>query len=150
MMRTRRALLTVLAAGLGACSTSPSGPITASGTYVLRTVAGAALPAPVATAQWGGRYLADTLRFEPRSFALFAGPTVERSGLRETPAGELQPRSEHVAYSRAGRTLTFLYYCPPDADCAPGEFLRGTLAGDRLEIELPAPYLSPLRYELLH
>lgn len=130
------------------CTTEPVGPEIASGTYVLRTVAGAELPAAVFTQPFGGRYLTDTLRFEPRSLALFAGPTLERSTVVQV--GDETPimTTDFVGYERVGNILKFTHPCPPEADCALG-FIQGTLTGDELEITLPSPYRSPLGYRLI-
>lgn len=144
-MRTRRIAPLVAAGILVACSESPTAP-TGAGTYVLRAVAGATLPTPILSSGFGGRYVADTLRFEPRVLALFAGPTVERNTLVENPGGGLHPQVEYISYERQGAIFQFSYACPPYADCAIG-FIRGTLDGDHLEISLQGSFRSPLLYE---
>lgn len=144
--RPWRALLFLLCAPLASgCTTEPAGPALGSGTYVLRTVAGAELPAAVFTQPFGGRYLSDTLRFEPRSLALFAGPTLERSTVVQVGDEAPATTTEFLFYERVGDILTFNHPCPHEADCAIG-FIQGTLTGDELEITLPSPYRSPLGY----
>jgi hypothetical protein len=147
--RPWRALLFLLCVPLASgCTTEPSGPELGSGTWVLRTVAGAELPAPVFAQPFGGRYLSDTLRFEPRSLALFAGPTLERSTVVQVGDQTPTMTTDFLGYERVGDILNFTRPCPPEADCALG-FLQGTLTGDELEITLPAPYRSPLGYRLV-
>jgi len=143
------ALLLLLGAPLGSgCTTEPAGPELGNGTYVLRAVAGEQLPAAVFTHPFGGRYISDTLRFEPRQLALFAGPTLERTTVVQVEDRTPMVTTEFLAYERDGDVLTFSLPCPPEADCAIG-FTRGTLSGDQLEITLPFPYRSPLLYELI-
>jgi hypothetical protein len=136
----------VLAAG---CNGSTTAPEVGEGTFVLRTVAGEPLPTRVRVAQFGGEYLADTLRFTPLSLALFAEPTAERSIVERLPAGDTATRIEFVAYERTGDTFDFSYPCGPGTlDCMVG-LGSGTLSGDQLEIVAhPNSGLrSPLVYE---
>lgn len=143
------ALLLLLCAPLASgCTTEPAGPELGSGTWVLRTVAGAELPAAVFTQPFGHRYLSDTLRFEPRSLALFAGPTLERTTVVQVNDQAPMMTTEFLVYEREGDVFSFHQPCPPEADCAIG-FIRGTLTGEELEITLPAPYRSPLGYRLV-
>jgi hypothetical protein len=146
-----RIRLTLLALGLiaGGCSGSITASELAEGTFVLRTVAGEPLPTDVRVDQFGGEYLADTLRFTPLSLALFAEPTAERSIVERQPAGATVQRVEFVAYDREGDRFQFSYPCGPDtADCMVG-FASGTLSGNLLEvIAHPNSGLrSPLVYE---
>jgi hypothetical protein len=146
-----RIRLTLLALGLVAagCSGSTTASELAEGTFVLRTVAGEPLPTDVRVDQFGGEYLADTLRFTPLSLALFAEPTAERSIVERQPAGATVQRVEFVAYDREGDRFQFSYPCGPDtADCMVG-FASGTLSGNLLEvIAHPNSGLrSPLVYE---
>jgi hypothetical protein len=142
--------LAILAAVATACGESTTSPELGAGTFVLRTVAGEPLPARMHVNQVGGEYLADTLRFEPRSLALFAEPTIERSIVERQPAGATVERIEFVAYDRDGDDFDFFYPCGggPAGDCFVG-ISGGTLSGDRLEITAhPNSGLrSPLVYE---
>lgn len=148
-VRPWQALLFLLGAPLASgCTTEPAGPVLGSGTYVLRTVAGAELPAAVLAQPFGGRYLSDTLRFEPRSLALFAGPTLERSTVVQVGNEAPMTTTEFLAFEREGDVFTFLVPCSLEVDCAIG-FIRGTLTGDELEVTLPSGYQSPLRYRLI-
>lgn len=146
IIQTGSALL--LGAATWACVESTTGPGQEIGTFALREVAGAELPTQIYGSISGGRYLADTIRFEPRLLAAWPMPTLERQSTVQWPPGRVNTSVEYVAYERAGNSFTFRYSCPPDADCIIG-FLEGTLAGDRLEITLPPPYRSPLIYERL-
>jgi hypothetical protein len=142
--RTLAAL--VFAAG---CNGSATAPEVGEGTFVLRTVAGESLPTLVRVDQFGGEYLADTLRFTPLSLALFSEPTAERSIVERQPAGATVQRVEFVAYDREGDSFAFSYPCGPGiADCMVG-FASGTLSGNQLEvIAHPNSGLrSPLVYE---
>jgi hypothetical protein len=148
MPRIRLSLL-ALAVVAGGCSGSTAASELAEGTFVLRTVAGEPLPADMRVDQFGGEYLADTLRFTPLSLALFAEPTAERSIVERQPAGATVQRVEFVAYDRDGDSFAFSYPCGPGtADCMVG-FASGTLSGDILEvIAHPNSGLrSPLVYE---
>jgi hypothetical protein len=136
----------VLAAG---CNDASTAPVLGEGTFLLRTVAGEPLPTRVRVDQFGGEYLADTLRFTPLSLALFAGPTAERSTVERQPAGATVQRVEFVTYDRDGDTFAFSYPCGPGiADCMVG-FASGTLSGNQLEVVAhPNSGLrSPLVYE---
>jgi hypothetical protein len=149
MPRIRLSML-ALAMVAGGCSGSTSASELAEGTFVLRTVAGEPLPTSVRVDQFGGEYLADTLRFTPLSLALFAEPTAERSIVERQPAGATGQRVEFVAYGRDGDSFAFRYPCGPDTatDCMVG-FASGTLSGDMLVvIAHPNSGLrSPLVYE---
>lgn len=148
-MPSTRLSLVALAVVAGGCLESTTAPEFAEGTFVLRTVAGEPLPAAVRIDQFGGEYLADTLRFTPLSLALFAGPTAERSIVERQPAGAMVQRVEFVAYDREGDDFAFSYPCGPGtADCMVG-FASGTLSGNLLEvIAHPNSGLrSPLVYE---
>jgi hypothetical protein len=144
-----RPFLLALVLIAGGCSGSTTASELAEGTFVLRTVAGEPLPTDVRVDQFGGEYLADTLRFTPLSLALFAEPTAERSIVERQPAGATVQRVEFVAYDRDGDSFAFSYPCGPGtADCMVG-FASGTLSGDILEvIAHPNSGLrSPLVYE---
>jgi hypothetical protein len=148
-VRHRIVLLTLVVLAVG-CSGTNTAPETSEGTFVLRKVAGEPLPASVRTDQFGGEYLADTLRFTPLSLALFAEPTAERRIVERQPAGATVERVEFVSYDREGSHFQFRYPCAPDptADCMVG-FSTGTLSGDTLVvIAHPNSGLrSPLVYE---
>ena len=143
---TRFLPLLLITSTLVACSRTLTEPPFGSGTFGLRSVAGENLPSRIGSNGFGGTYLADTVRFEPRTLALFAQPTVERNTLVENPGGGLHPTVEYIAYERQGDIFQFRYPCPVDADCAIG-FIRGSLVGAYLEITLQPPFRSPLRYE---
>jgi hypothetical protein len=148
MPRIRLSLLALVLIA-GGCSGSTTASELAEGTFVLRTVAGEPLPTDVRVDQFGGEYLADTLRFTPLSLALFAEPTAERSIVERQPAGATVQRVEFVTYDRDGDTFAFSYPCGPGiADCMVG-FASGTLSGNQLEVVAhPNSGLrSPLVYE---
>lgn len=147
MIRACAIPLFVIAGSAVACSDVPTQPELGTGTFLLRAVAGTDLPTPVLANGFGGRYLADTIHFEPRSLALFAAPTIERSTVVELPAGGSQLSTEYIGYERRGDRFTFRLPCPLyGGDCAIG-FLEGVLTGEQLEITVPAPFRSPLRYQ---
>lgn len=148
MLDTRRLLVALLAAGtVGACTSMPQESEFGSGTYVLRSVAGEPLPAAVFGPGFGvAVYVADSIRFEPRALALFAGPVIERETVVMLPGGQPQASIEHIGYERDGSRFSFRYSCPPEADCAIG-LIQGIQMGDWLEITMQGPYRSPLRYE---
>jgi hypothetical protein len=133
-----------------ACSGTNTAPELAEGTFVLRKVAGVPLPTNVRADQFGGTYVADTLRFTPLSLALFAEPTAERRIVELEPAGATRQRVEFVTYDRDGNDFQFSYPCGPGSvtDCMVG-FATGTLLGDTLVvIAHPNSGLrSPLVYE---
>jgi len=127
-------LLTLVVLAVG-CSRTTTAPESAEGTFILHTVAGEALPTGVRVDQFGGEYLADTLRFTPLSLALFAEPTAERSIVERQPAGASVQRVEFVSYDRDGNHFQFSYPCGPGtvSDCMVG-FATGTLSGDMLVV----------------
>jgi hypothetical protein len=147
LIHLRSIALAVIATGCGESTTAPQ---LGEGTFVLRSVAGEPLPARERVDQLGRDYVADTLRFEPRSLALFAEPTIERSIIEREPAGGTVERIEFVAYVRDGDDFDFFYPCGggPAGDCLVG-ISGGTLSGDRLEIiaHPNSGLRSPLVYE---
>ena len=149
MPRIRPSLF-MLAVLAGGCSGSTAASELAEGTFVLRTVTGEPLPADMRVDQFGGEYLADTLRFTPLSLALFAEPTAERSIVERHPGGATVQRVEFVSYDRDGDSFQFSYPCGPDTttDCMVG-FASGQLSGNLLTvIAHPNSGLrSPLVYE---
>lgn len=149
-MRARLPLLPLLLSLAGlACRESITGPRLGEGTFVLRAVAGVDLPAQVVGTIPDRRYLADTIRFEPHVLSLFSGPTLERVTKIEAPPFGTLISTDLIQYERDGNRFSFLYDCPPNADCIAQEFVSGTLTGDRLDIVLAPPLRSPLRYERL-
>lgn len=147
-MRRCLLLLTGLAVLATGCSDSTTASRLTDGTFLLRTVAGEPLPARMRIDQFGGVYLADTLRFAPIRRPRFSEPRVERSIVERLPGGEIVNPIEFVAYHRDGNDFTFYYPCPADADCMIG-LASGRLSGDRLEVTThPNSGLrSPLMYE---
>ncbi len=149
MRHTRFVPLLALGLILAGCAESSTAPVLGQGTFVLRSVAGESLPTRVRVDQFGGDYLADTLRFEPMSLALFSGPTLERSIVERLQNGDTVRQVELVAYRREGDDFQFSYPCDDDTtDCLVG-FVTGSLVGDRLEVAAhPNSGLrSPLVYE---
>ena len=134
MSRHRVGLVTLAVLAVG-CSGTTTTPEAAEGTFILHSVAGEALPAGVRVDQFGGEYVADTLRFTPLSLALFAEPTAERRIVERQPAGATVQRVEFVSYDRDGNEFQFSYPCGPDTggDCMVG-FVTGTLSGDMLVV----------------
>jgi hypothetical protein len=140
--RTLPAALALLA--LAACERAPSSPReTLDGTWVLRTVRGAALPAVVV--EGGGmRYtlLADTLRFSP------AGTFTRTQHVRQQNASPSQflPADTTYAqrfswrYTRLGPALMLgeWVWCPPNALCVGVD--EGAVVGDRITLVRHAMY----------
>lgn len=133
-----------------ACSNGPfePGPALNTGVFVLRTVAGEALPSRMWDSPMSLTFLADTIRFDPSILALFSDPTLSRTTVFRDAQGVEQVPIRYVQYQLDRSALTFNNECPPNASCAPPEILSGRFStADQLIITANTIYRSPLVYE---
>jgi hypothetical protein len=145
----RSAILPVLLVlGLSGCESSsgPTGGI--SGTWVLRSVAGASLPALVSEGS-NLLVLSDTLIFEFHHAALF--PLVLSQRRVGVPGGPPSATSLLYHLELDGSRVTLRLRCPPDTDCLIDE-RRGEIDGATLTLHYtPAgtipSFRSPLVYQ---
>ena len=137
-MRTRpslfRARLATLAAlGTAACG-DPAGPADVADTYVLRSIAGNALPAVAYTTPGlTSRVLADTLRLRADGTG-----SATRTAVLDPPAADAgvpYTVTSDLTYAVVGGRVQVTYACPPNASCVAGPHLVARREGGGLVAE---------------
>lgn len=148
-MRKTLSVLTLSCAVAMACSEGPSepGPAPNTGVFVLRTVAGEALPSRLWDSPMSLTFIADTIRFDPSVLALFSDPTLERRTVWRDAQGAILTPTRLLQYDIDRSTMTFNNACPPTASCILPELVSGRFSGDRLEVTAGGFYRSPLVYQ---
>ena len=116
-----------------------------AGVYVLRTVAGQALPAVIASHDFDHAVmLADTIFLHEDG----TGGTSEIKRVIEDPKDGEQTRTETVAfaYQMTGSRLTVELPCPPLASCSAPPHYAGTVSPDALDLTIALNYRGPMHF----
>jgi hypothetical protein len=127
----------ILSKGLG------DGP---AGVYVLRSVAGQALPAVIVSHEYyHALMVADTIFLNEGG----TGGSSEVKRVTEDPRDGEHTRTEQVTYTYkvTGNHLTVEMGCPDFGSCLAAPHYAGTLASDALDLSLALNYRVPLHYE---
>lgn len=141
-------LLTISCVVVVGCSNGPTQPVERpTGIFALRTVGGQAVPAKKWDGPFSETYVADTIRFDPNSLALFSDPTLERVTVVRDPGGTEHTFTSYVTYEQSGAVLHFPFTCPPFADCAVPDFTQGAIVGSQLTLTASSGLRTPLIYE---
>jgi hypothetical protein len=137
------ACIAILAVGCG--SPTDSNPL--AGTFVLRTIAGEALPALAWETEYTAIHIiADTLLIPPRGRAE-ERRTAEVHSSVPHHSQKVHTTSSEIGIRLAAGRLELSYVCPPNANCVAGPHLIGRLTDVGLTFETASGMRVPLVYE---
>ena len=116
-----------------------------AGVYVLRTVAGQALPTVLVSHEfYHALMVSDTIFLHDDG----TGGSSEVKRVTEDPKDGEHLRTEQIAYTYkvANNRLTVEIPCPPLASCLVPPHYAGTLSADALDLDLALNYRVPLHF----
>ena len=137
----------LIALGLSGCESS-SGPSEDAETWVLRSVAGAELPALVSDLS-NLLVLSDTLTLGFRHPTLLTGIGAISSRRIGVAGGPPSASSGLYHLERDGNQVTLRIACPPNADCLFDE-RRGEIDGDTMTLSYTPSGISSFRSPLIY